>query len=253
MTEAEYRAAEGVNKSTLWNLNRSPLHYQYFLENEKEDTQSYKFGRAVHAAILTPTAYKRDFIIMPEIDRRTKAGKEEYQTFLESAARKEVITESDAKTIKAIVAAFKKNKDAVSLLKRTKREKPLFWTDENGVLCKCRVDAYRTGIMIDLKTSSDASTEAFARDSIKYGYDVQAAHYINGYQHIESAVLPEWYFIVIEKSEPFAINILKADIGFIDHGIIRRERLIEKLISCRENNSFPGYGVNDLFAPNWEG
>ena len=252
MTDKEYRRAEGVNKSTLWNLRRSPAHYKYFLENPPEDTQAYKFGRAVHSAILTPTAYKRDFAVLPEgINRRTNAGKEEYQAFIEASAGKEILTAEDAKTIKAIVSAFKKNKDAVSLLKGTKRERPLFWTDDNGVKCKCRVDAYKPGIMIDLKTAADAATDTFSREALRYGYDVQATHYMDGYQHTQSAIMPEWYFIVIEKAEPYAVNILRADIGFIDHGIILRQQLIEKLIACQNQSSFPGYGTNELFLPSW--
>lgn len=252
MTDQEYRAADGVNKSTLWNLRRSPAHYKYYLDNPPEDTQAYKFGRAVHAAILTPTAYKRDFVIIPEgIDRRTKAGKEEYQAFADASAGKEILTAEDAKTVRAIVSAFRKNRDAVSLLKGTKREKPLFWTDDNGVKCKCRIDAFKPGIMIDLKTAADASTDTFSREALRYGYDVQAAHYIDGYQHTQSAIRPEWYFIVIEKSEPYAVNILRADIGFIDHGIVIRQQLMEELIICQEQNSFPGYGTNDLYLPGW--
>lgn len=252
MTEQEYRQAEGVNKSTLWNLRKSPAHYKYFLENQREDTAAFAFGRAVHAAILTPSAFKKDFAIIPEgIDRRTKAGKEEYQAFVEAAAGKEILTAEDAGAVKAIVKAFKANKDAVSLLKGTKRERPIFWTDGNGVKCKCRVDAFRDGLMIDLKTAADAETETFSREALRYGYDVQAAHYIDGYQHKHSAVMPDWYFIVIEKSEPYAINILKADLGFIDHGFIVRQQLIEKLLSCQEQDSFPGYGMNDLCLPVW--
>lgn len=252
MTEREYRLAEGVNKSTLWELRKSPAHYKHLLTHPREDTASFRFGRAVHAAILTPAAYKRDFVVMPEgIDRRTKAGKEEYQAFMDSAAGKEVITAADAETIRAIVRAFRKNKEAVSLLKGTKREKPIFWTDDNGIRCKCRVDAYRAGLMIDLKTAQDAETGIFSREALRYGYDVQAAHYIDGYQHKESSIMPEWYFIVIEKDEPYAINILRADIGFIDHGIIIRQQLIEKLKKCQDSGSFPDYGKNELYLPAW--
>ena len=252
MTEQEYRAAEGVNKSTLWNLRRSPAHYKYFLENQKEDTAAYRFGRAVHAAILTPAAYKRNFVVIPEgIDRRTKAGKEEYQAFIDASAGKEILTAEDALTIKAIASAFKKNREAAALLKGTRRERPIFWTDDNGIKCKCRVDAIKDGIMIDLKTAADASTEIFSREALRYGYDVQAAHYIDGYQHTKSAIRPEWYFIVIEKSEPYAVNILRADIGFIDHGIVIRQQLMEELIICQEQNNFPGYGTNDLYLPGW--
>lgn len=250
MTEKQYRTAPGVNKSTLWNLRKSPAYYKWCLEHPQEDTAAFKFGRAVHAAILTPAAYKRDFAIIPAgIDRRTKAGKEEYQAFIEASAGKEIITAEDAETVAGIVRAFKKNPDAVALLKGTKREKPLFWTDDNDVDCKCRVDAFKSGIMVDLKTAADAETDTFCREAIRYGYDVQAAHYIDGYQHKVSSVRPDWYFIVIEKAEPYSINILKADIGFLDYGYMRRLELIEKLKTCTESNSFPGYGVNDLYLP----
>lgn len=252
MTEQEYRQAEGVNKSTLWNLRKSPAHYKYFLENQREDTAAFAFGRAVHAAILTPSAFKKDFVVIPEgIDRRTKAGKEEYQAFLDASAGKEILTAADAETVKAIVKAFKKNRDAVQLLKGTKREKPLFWTDDNGILCKCRIDAYKAGLIVDLKTAQDAETETFTKEALRYGYDVQAAHYLDAYQHKESAVRPEWYFIVIEKAEPYAINILRADIGFLDYGFIRRQELIEKLKACQEQKAYPDYGINELCLPAW--
>ena len=252
MTEKEYRDAEGVNKSTLWNLRRSAAHYKYFLENPQEDTAAYKFGRAVHAAILTPATFKKEYVVLPDgIDRRTKAGKEEYQAFVEASAGKEILTAEDAATIKAVVSAFKKNREAVALLKGTKRERPIFWTDDNGIRCKCRVDAMRDGLMIDLKTAADASTETFSREALRYGYDVQAAHYIDGYQHMKSAIMPEWYFIVIEKAAPYAVNILRADIGFIDHGISLRQQLIEKLMLCQSQGVYPGYGINDLYLPGW--
>ena len=76
MTEAEYRAADGINKSTLWEMRKSPAHYKYLLDHPAEDTAALHFGRALHSAVLTPTAYKRDFRIAPDVDKRTKAGRE---------------------------------------------------------------------------------------------------------------------------------------------------------------------------------
>jgi exodeoxyribonuclease VIII len=251
MTDQEYRAAEGVNKSTLWHMMRSPAHYKYYLMNQQQDTDSFRLGRAVHAAILTPGAYKRDFAVIPDIDRRTKAGKEAYEDFVSATAGKELISHQEGETVKNIAAAVRANRDAMNLLRGTVREKPLFWTDDNGVLCKCRIDAYRSGVIIDIKTAANAETDAFTKEALKYGYDVQAAHYIDGYQHKRNAIMPEWYFIVVEKTEPFSINILRADIGFIDHGIILRQQLIEKLIQCRESGNYPGYGINELCLPKW--
>lgn len=258
MTEREYREAEGVNKSTLWNLQKSPAHYKFFLENPAEDKAAFQFGRAVHAAVLQPKAYKRDFAVIPEgIDRRTKAGKEAYEAFLREAEGREIISAEDAEKVKRIASAIRKNPEAMKLLKGTRRERALFWTDDNGVLCKCRIDAFRPGapgepgLIIDLKTAADAGTDTFSREALRYGYDVQCAHYIDGYQHKISAVPPVWYFIVIEKTEPYAINILRADIGFVDYGITRRQQLIERLKDCRERGSYPGYGTNELILPYW--
>ncbi len=252
MTEQEYRAAAGVNKSTLWNMRRSPAHYKYCLDHPQEDTSAMKIGRAVNAAILTPAAYKREYAILPEgIDRRTKAGKEQYEEFTASAEGKEIITAQDADMIKKIVKAVKANKDAVRLLKGTRREKPFFWKDDNGILCKCRMDAVTTGRIVDIKTAADAETDLFSREALKYGYHVQAAHYIDAYYKNIGSKTPEWYFIVIEKAEPYCVNILKADIGFLDYGFIVRQELINKLIKCQTDNVYPGYGMNELCLPGW--
>ena len=258
MTEAEYRQAEGVNVSTLKNMERSPAHYLYFLQNPPEDKPAFQFGRAVHSAILTPSAYKRDFAILPEgIDRRTKAGREAYDSFLQENAGREIITAADAETVKRITSAVRKNPEAMKLLKGTRREKTMFWTDENGILCKARADALRPGrngepgIIIDLKTTTDAGTDNFTREALRFLYDVQCAHYLDGYMHTVSSVPPVWYFIAVEKSEPFGVNVLKVDGGFTDHGISHRQRLLERLISCRASGKYPGYGTNDMILPYW--
>ena len=252
MTEQEYRSAEGVNKSTLWNMMKSPAHYKYCLENEQEDRPEFKFGRAVHSAILTPDEYLSDYIVMPEgLDKRTRAGKE----FIENAeaSGKEILTAEDGQKVAEMAESFMRNRDAVALMEGTKREEPMFWVNDNGILCKCRVDAYKAGTIIDLKTAREADTRTFSREALRYGYDVQAAHYIDAYLHLEAPTMPEWYFIAIEKTGPYAINILKADPDFIKYGFDRRYDLMQRLLKCQEEEEFPDYGVNDLFLPSWNG
>lgn len=252
MTEQEYRSAPGVNKSTLWNMKRTPAHYKYFLEHPQEDTSAMKTGRAVHSMILTPELYAAEFAVLPEgIDRRTKAGKEQYESFIQDNAGKEILTASEAATIESLASAVLNCPEAAELLKGTEREKPFFWHDDNGILCKCRMDAVTTGRIVDIKTAQDAETDVFIREAMKYGYHVQAAHYIDAYYKTISSKTPEWYFIVIEKAEPYCVNVLKADIGFLDYGFVIRDELIRKLIECEKENIFPGYGVNDLCLPGW--
>lgn len=252
MTEKEYRQAEGVNKSTLWELRKSPAHYRYCLTHDREDTPALRIGRAIHAAVLTPTAFKREWAVIPaRIDRRTKTGKEEYALFMQENEGKEFLSDDESELVKRISKAVRGNKAAAALLKGTKREKPLFWTNDDGIRFKCRADALKAGIMIDLKTTTDASTEAFTREALKYGYDVQAAHYIEGYQYMNGGKVPAWYFIAVEKAEPFAVNIIKAGLDFIDHGIVRRNRLIDSLKECWNTEQYPDYGINEMIMPKW--
>ena len=135
MTDKEYDKIPALRRSALWEFRKSPAHYKYAVENPPDETPALRFGIAVHMSILEPERFADEYITAPKIDRRTKAGKEEYQAFLESSAGKEIITAEDAETIKGIVKAFKKNRDAVQLLKGTKRERLIFRTDDNGILC----------------------------------------------------------------------------------------------------------------------
>lgn len=255
MTDAEYRAAKGVNKSTLWNMRKSPAHYKYYLENEREDTAAFKMGRAIHAAVLTPAAFRRGYAILPDgIDRRTKAGKEAFAEFEAESSGKEILSHDEGEQVAAIAKAVRGTPEVREILRQTIREKPLFWTDdETGLVCKCKADAIspKRDIMVDLKTTTDAETAAFTREALRYGYDVQAAHYAAGFLSTYG-IYPEWYFIAVEKSPPYAVNVLRADGAFMDHGALIRMELLQKVKECQESGSFPGYGMNDMYLPAWE-
>ena len=249
-----YDDIQGVNKSTLWEMRKSPLHYWHLIhDTPKVDTAALKFGRAVHAAILTPTAYKRNFAIMPNIDRRTKAGKEAYEDFCKQTEGRKIISQEDAQIIKMMVSAFRKTPFATNLLKICqRRECVLLWKDpETGVDCKGRIDAIRNEYLIDYKTTTDARTDVFKREAIKYGYDLQAAMYMeaaraNGYDP------KDFYFIVQEKSPPYLINVIRAGDAFIDRGTWIMRDLLTKYAACRNTDTWPGYGINELVLSEWE-
>lgn len=252
MTEQEYRAHKGVNKSTLWELRRSPAHYKYLLEHPTEDTQALRFGRALHAAILTPSAFKREYAVAPDCDRRTREGKEAYimwQSLL--APGTTILSAEDMETIQGMVKSYRNSKEARALLRNTRREVPKFWTDpETGLLCKCRLDAVKPDTVIDLKTTLDASTRAFERDVKNYGYHVQVAHYLQGVKETTGR-RPEWSFLVIEKKPPYCIHIFHASAEFIEWGAWERACLMEKLKSCTDVDTWPSYATEDLMPPAW--
>ena len=252
MTEKEYREHPGVNKSTLWELRKSPLHYKYALEHPQKDTPALKFGRAFHMAVLQPEEFKKTYAVAPDIDRRTKQGKEEWQAFLDFYEGREIITQDDYETIIGMRDAVLNDPDAHYLLFGCQTEVPVFWTDEaTGIECKCKIDACKQGVVIDLKSCDNAETEAFKRAAKQYGYDAQCAHYLRGYRS-KYGINAEWYFIAVEKKEPWAVNVIQVGDDFIDRGTWIIIDLMDKLKKCREQDQWPGYGKNKLILKEYE-
>ena len=251
MTEEEYRAHPGVNKSTLWEMRKSPAHYKYALEHPSPDTPALKMGRAIHMGILQPEEFNRHYVLAQNWDRRTKEGREMYNRFLEQNADKELIVQDDYDDIVGMYESVWNDPDARDLLTGCEYETPLFWTDEaTRIKCKCRLDAHKGGIVVDLKSCTDAATGTFMRDAIRYGYDVQAAHYLRGYRAKFDRPAQFW-FIAVEKKPPYAVNVILAGDAFIDRGTWQLIDLMDKLKECRKNRKWPGYGRNELVLPEW--
>ena len=241
-----YQDSPAVNKSTLWEMRKSPLHYWHLVhDTPREDTAAMKFGRAVHCRLLEPVAFSEHYTVAPECDRRTKEGKAIWSALIESG--KEVISASDMEAIKAMEREF-----PAHLIRGVQTEVPLYWTDpETGVECKGRLDAITEDYVIDYKTTTNAATDAFMREAIRYGYDLQAAMYLeaaraNGY-HPKGFI-----FIAQEKTAPYLVNVLHAGDAFIDRGLWIMRDLLTKYKECRDSDNWPGYGENELILPEWE-
>ena len=241
-----YEDIPAVNKSTLWEMRKSPLHYWHLMhDTPKEDTAAMKFGRAVHAYLLTPDKFDDDYVVAPDVDRRTKEGKAIWAELMESG--KEIVSAADMETMKAMREEFC---TVPYVFGRT--EAAFVWTDsETGIECKGRIDAMTNDYIFDYKTTTNAATDAFMREAIRYGYDLQAAMYMeaaraNGYK-------PKGFiFIAQEKNAPYLINVLHAGDAFLDRGAWIMRDLLKKYKQCRDSDTWPGYGENELILPEWE-
>lgn len=259
MTEKEYRAHPAISRSDLWKLNESPEKFKWYKEHPTPPTPALLFGQVVHKLLLEPDGFEGEFAVFPEVDRRTKAGKEEYAAFLDENEGKGLIT-VDAFQTAWDMAEKAKQEPFVRKLLNGEHEKPFFWTDEvTQEDCKCRVDCL-TDIggkpyIIDYKTCADASNDAFMRDAIKYGYHVQAAMYSDGVEK-NIGVKPTFVFIAQEKAEPYAINIFQSDEAFVQYGEDVFRELMGVYHECRTTGVYWGYLgklniVNELQLPSY--
>lgn len=244
MTNEEYRRHEGVSRSELQLFRKSPKHFIYKKEHKEEDTKALKFGRAVHKFILEEDDFFNDYAVMPDIDRRTKAGKEEYEQFLIEADGKEVISQEDMQTILEMSNALDENFFARELL-IGEHEQSFFWTDaETGEKCKCRPDCLTEingkKYIVDYKTTDSCEDGHFERSAKKYGYQLQAGMYREGmFQNTFDDY--GFAFVAQEKTAPYCSRVYICTDEYIEAGYDEYRALMGLYHRCIETGRFPGY------------
>lgn len=257
MTEQEYRKHPAISRSELFKISESPEKFKYYREHPEEPTPALVFGQLFHAMALQPDTVWEQFAVMPNVDRRTKAGKDAFAEFEASAEGKTIVSVDMVEQATAMCEALNRNEFVNKLLKGEK-EKPFFWVDElTNEECKCRTDVLtevgENLIIVDLKSAECAETEAFMRAAIKLGYDFQAAMYSEGVK-INTGREPLFVFIAIEKKPPYAINILQSDKLFIKRGYDVFRELLGIYSECKKTGIWWGYlgrynQINNLALP----
>lgn len=262
MNEKEYNEKPGVRRSDLWRMSESPERYKYFLEHPPESTGALVFGAAAHKYILEPESFEEEYAVAPNVDRRTKAGKEAWEAFVAECGEKTVISQDDFDTIREMDEVLQKHELANKLLHVCpgETEKAYFWSDtETGEMCKVKCD--RTVILggkiyvLDYKTTNSAQTERFNSEIYRYGYHVQAAMYTEGFGASEGLeTRPGFVFIAQEKKAPYSVNIIEVTEDVMNYGDAVYHKLLERLHECRMMDDWPGYcenEMNEAALPGW--
>lgn len=259
LSRERYDSIDAVNQSSLKVLiERSPAHYRYALDNPSDPTDALRFGQAVHLACYEPARFAAEVVQAPKFDRRTKAGKEEAAAFDEAAAGKLVIDAGEYESLVAIQKAVFAHPAAGKLIGRAgDRELTALWADaETGVLCKGRLDHLTTNAVaiIDLKTTRNASPGSFSTSVRTFGYDVQAAFYVDGILAATGATEPPCFVILAaEKEPPYAVAVYEMDQAAIELGRLLYRRALEQVAVCRKKGIWPGYsdGIEPISVPAW--
>ena len=126
MTEQEYRSHPAVSRSELWRIHESPQKFKHFKENPEDPTPALLFGQVFHKLALEPDTFDLEFAVMPEVDRRTKEGKQRWADFVEQAADKTVIPAEMYEQAQAMCASLL-DVPLVRKLLNGPREVPFFW------------------------------------------------------------------------------------------------------------------------------
>jgi exodeoxyribonuclease VIII len=208
MNFADYRRIEAANSSVLKMIvQRSAAHWYYEREHPSKPTDSMQFGSAVHALVLTPESAPADIIMAPEVNKKSPKDREKLSEFVAQHADKIVLEADDYARAQDCAAAVLGHPVAGEFLADTKRELTLVWRDgQHDVLCKARYDAIAEHV-IDLKTTQNASPDAFGKSAASFMYHVQAAHYWSGCEHALNSSPTKFLFVAVESQPPHAVAV----------------------------------------------
>jgi len=252
LPQDDYFAHPGINCSGLKQILRSPMHYKASLEQPFKETNAMQIGSAVHCAILEPNRFYFDYTIAPAgLDKRTKEGKSQWADLV--ASGKIILSSDEAASISDMAEAVKAHPTASRLLAQGSAEVSVF-TEIDGIPAKARIDWLIPGsAIVDLKTTDDASPEGFARSVAKYGYDMQAAWYLDCAEQAELGVGDNFIFIAVEKSPPYAIGIYALDAASVQVGRAKCRKALNMYRYCTEYNDWFGYSPDliTLSLPRW--
>ncbi|HCD0617580.1 TPA: exodeoxyribonuclease VIII, partial [Salmonella enterica subsp. enterica serovar Infantis] len=196
-----YHAGPGVSKSQLDDIADTPAIYLWRKNApvDTEKTKSLDTGTAFHCRVLEPEEFSKRFIIAPEFNRRTSAGKEEEKTFLEECARtgRTVLTAEEGRKIELMYQSVMALPLGQWLVESAGyAESSVYWEDpETGILCRCRPDKIIPEFhwIMDVKTTADI--QRFRTAYYDYRYHVQDAFYSDGYR-AQFGEIPTFVFLV---------------------------------------------------------
>ncbi|HBJ6333725.1 TPA: exodeoxyribonuclease VIII [Salmonella enterica subsp. enterica serovar Teltow] len=252
-----YHAGPGVSKSQLDDIADTPAIYLWRKNApvDTEKTKSLDTGTAFHCRILEPEEFSKRFIIAPEFNRRTSAGKEEEKTFLEECARtgRTVLTAEEGRKIELMYQSVMALPLGQWLVESAGyAESSVYWEDpETGILCRCRPDKIIPEFhwIMDVKTTADI--QRFRTAYYDYRYHVQDAFYSDGYR-AQFGEIPTFVFLVASTTAecgryPVEIFMMGEDAKLAGQREYRRN--LQTLAECLNNDEWPA--IKTLSLPRW--
>lgn len=246
---ADYHAWDACSFSRLNILRtKTAAHLKEAMDHPPPQTDAMRFGSAVHTAVLQPELFERQWAVKQP---RSEGFMAHNKALIEQGFG--LLSEAEWEACGRMRDAVRNHPTAVRVL-GGEAERSAVWTDpETGLLCKARFDDIRRSTcVVDLKTTTDASPNAFSRSIFNYGYHLQAAHYMAGALALGIEV-NHFVIIAVEKDPPYALKVYRIQDDAFWAGEEDRQRLMIEYKRCVKTGQWPSYPVEpeDISLPPW--
>lgn len=249
---SEYAGLDAVNWSSLKHLRESPARYFHRKQHREPDSDTFRFGRAVHTAVFEPDRFPLEYVVWTGPRR---AGKE-WEAFSAAVGDRTILTVDQYQRALDIRDAVRAHPLVAPYLREGMAEHTLTWTDDaTGLRCKGRLDWISTSIsaVLDLKTTRDIGARAFGMSAARLGYHNQLAFYRAGVMANDILLDPACVIVAVEHEAPHEVAVYHLDMNALACGEEENAALLSQLKTCLESNTWPGrYSEEqDLSLPHW--
>ena len=257
MSNEDYHAHHGIGKSGLDRVRRSIAHYQ----QRPTATPSAPMieGSAFHCRVLEPEHWGTRYAVAPDLDRRTKAGKAAWAECQEESKGLTVLTPEQDARIEKMTQAIDRHPVWESIgWGGGDVEVSVFWEEllySQAVTCKSRPDFVSAdkNILVDLKSTRDASPEAFAKSVANFRYHVQAAWYLRGWR-AATQIDADFVFLAVESSPPHEVACYTLGEAELAEGWMQATDSLRKFAAWKSGElKVTGYPaeIQELNLPRW--
>ena len=247
ISNAEYHGSGELSRSTAWSLlTTCPQKVRYDMTHRKESSPALVIGSAFHAATLEPGKFDDEFAVKPsEIDgksSRTDHYKETFKMMQKNEPNKSWLAPSDYDLVMDMAASALDH--PILRTNMAERDTIIEGTGyfECGAKCKVRPDLYNpgAGVVIDLKSTQDASEKGFAKSVRQFGYTFQACWYMHALRLIGEKP-KQFIFLAVEKSAPHLTAAYTLSATDIDKQMANMEKACKLWATCESSGVWPSY------------
>jgi len=249
--DLEFIQNRPLSYSSIKEFAKSPRHYVHYVLAKREPSKAMNLGSLIHCLIMYPSKFNDQFIIAPNVDRRTKDGKATWEEFISRSNGKIVVTQDELEEAEQITNSVLSNWKISNTVKECTSFEQEFKHDILGLPFRGFVDGVNSGnYILEIKTMSDASPSNVTREFYNRKYHIQAGLYNLVHK------LPVKYLIV-ETNAPYNSMLVDVADEYIEKGQQELMDLVDKFNTCMDLDAFnAGYGFMEseefvVGLPSW--
>lgn len=250
-----YHAAPGESNSSLAVLARSPRRYRLLkdrLISSSESTHDQELGTMIHAAVnegdepvyhLQPDNY----VAADGTNKPWNWNANACKAWGAKCSDKPILTAHEALMLNSVTACVRDDAKCARLMKGARHEISACARNSDlaaPYMLRCRFDLINKDeagwYWIEVKSTRDASTEAFSREIFKRAYHVQCALYRRVLRKLTGEKEPRCFVMPVEKDAAVPrVNLRQLAVSAMDAGDKVLDERLALLAKCRLANKWP--------------